>query len=91
MATIADAPPVAVTLRDILRSAVANGASDVHIRPGSAPLLRVDGDLRPLDLPALTEQQTEQLVLDALPTSRDRDEFLSEQECDFALHEPDAG
>ena len=30
-------------LRDILHTAVANGASDVHIRAGAPPLIRVVG------------------------------------------------
>ena len=50
-------------LRDILHTAVANGASDVHIRAGAPPLIRVSGDLWPLDLPELTPEDTERIVL----------------------------
>lgn len=79
------------SLRSILRTAVAHGASDVHLRAGAAPLLRVAGELRPLDLPVLTEQVAEQLVLGALPGPREREEFLTDKECDFALDEPEVG
>lgn len=79
------------SLRSILRTAVAHGASDVHLRPGAAPLLRVAGALRALDLPPLTEEGAEQLVLGALPGPREREEFFADKECDFALDEPEVG
>jgi twitching motility protein PilT len=41
---------VAETLRPILVKAVAAGASDVHLTEDAAPMLRVDGELRPLDV-----------------------------------------
>ena len=34
---------------EILQRAVTVGASDVHLKVGSAPIVRVDGDLRRLD------------------------------------------
>lgn len=78
-------------LRDILHTAVANGASDVHIRAGAPPLIRVSGDLWPLELPELTPEDTERIVLNALPTESDRATFLAEHECDCALTEPGVG
>ena len=83
-----DAPP---SLTGILRTAVAHGASDVHIRAGAAPLLRVSGELRPLDLPPLSDGQAEELVRHALPGERERAEFDLDKECDFALVEPGVG
>jgi twitching motility protein PilT len=78
-------------LRDILHTAVANGASDVHIRAGAPPLIRVSGDLWPLELPELTPADTERIVLGALPTDEDRATFLADHECDCALSEPGVG
>jgi twitching motility protein PilT len=78
-------------LRDILHTAVANGASDVHIRAGAPPLIRVSGDLWPLELPELTPEDTERIVLAALPTEEDRATFLADHECDCALNEPGVG
>ena len=49
-------------LRDVLHTAVSHGASDVHIRAGAPPIIRVSGDLWPLDLPELTQEQAEELV-----------------------------
>ncbi len=78
-------------LRDILHTAVANGASDVHIRAGAPPLIRVSGDLWPLELPELTSEDTERIVLATLPSAEDRANFLADHECDCALTEPGVG
>ena len=39
-----------MTLRieDLLRSLVAKGASDLHVKAGSAPGFRIDGEIQPL-------------------------------------------
>jgi Tfp pilus assembly pilus retraction ATPase PilT len=52
-----------LALRDLLHAAVQQGASDVHIRAGAVPLLRVSGDLWPFDIPPLTAEQAQALVL----------------------------
>ncbi|MDO8308341.1 MAG: PilT/PilU family type 4a pilus ATPase [Actinomycetota bacterium] len=72
-------------LHDVLEAAVAYGASDVHVRAGSPPLVRVAGQLWPLDVAPFTADDTEALVQDALPTDRDREAFAADHECDFAL------
>ncbi len=72
-------------LATLLRLAVDQGASDLHIRAGGPPLLRISGRLHPVDHPALSNDDAEALVLDALTLPRDREAFLAHQECDFAL------
>jgi twitching motility protein PilT len=82
------APPVSPgppPLRDILHTAVSHGASDIHIRAGAPPIIRVSGDLWPLDLPELSLEAAEELVLGAIPGDEERRAFLVEHECDFAL------
>ncbi len=37
------------------------GGTDLHVTTNSAPQIRVDGKLRPLDLPPLTAVETKQL------------------------------
>jgi twitching motility protein PilT len=76
---------------EILRAAIAHGASDVHLKSGSPPLLRVDGDLRALDLPVLADDDVRQLVQSVLSGDRERAEFEREGECDTALSLPDLG
>ncbi|HBJ72625.1 MAG TPA: type IV pili twitching motility protein PilT [Actinobacteria bacterium] len=78
-------------LRAILEAAIAHGASDVHIRPGNPPLLRVTGQLYPLDLPELTEQDSADLVDQALTAEADRVAFRQQHDCDFALTLEGAG
>lgn len=69
----------------LLHLAVDQGASDLHIRAGGPPLLRISGHLHPIEHAQLSNDDAEALVLDALVLPRDREAFLSHQECDFAL------
>ena len=78
-------------LSSILATAVAHGASDVHVRSGAPPLIRVDGRLHPLGVPPLTPDTAMALVLSALVTDEDREAFLRDRECDFALTEDGVG
>lgn len=56
--------PVGVEIDDLLRRAVAAGASDLHITAGAPPMVRVNGVLQPLDGLAapLTPVETQVLV-----------------------------
>ncbi len=81
----------APALRDLLAAAVAHGASDLHLRADSAPLVRISGQLVPLDLPVLTGGQVEAMVLAALHSARDRQAFTEHREADFAVSEPGVG
>ena len=78
-------------LRAILSSAVTHGASDIHIRAEAQPVLRVSGDLWPLEMDPLTPEQAESMVLAAMDSEREREEFLTVHECDFALADPGVG
>ena len=44
-----------VKLDDILNELVMKGGSDLHVKIGRPPLFRISGDLRPSELPELTE------------------------------------
>jgi twitching motility protein PilT len=77
-------------LSDLLAAAVEHAGSDLHLKVGATPHLRVDGHLAPLDLPALTSADTEHLALSALPEHRVAD-FEKSGEADFALSVPGVG
>ena len=62
-------------LRAILSSAVTHGASDIHIRAEAQPVLRVSGDLWPLEMDPLTPEQAESMVLAAMNSEREREEL----------------
>ncbi|MFO7936426.1 MAG: type IV pilus twitching motility protein PilT [Kiritimatiellia bacterium] len=51
-----------LTMEALLQATVNENASDLHIRVGVPPMLRIHGALTPLDIPALTEEDTEQLA-----------------------------
>jgi twitching motility protein PilT len=71
-------------LDELLSEAVRREASDVHIKVGSPPYLRVDGLLYPLtDLPDVTPADTERVAFAIMPKAR-AEEFLEKQEADFA-------
>jgi twitching motility protein PilT len=54
------------TLNQLLKSMVEQGGSDLHITTNSPPQVRVDGHLRPLNLPPLTPAETKQLAYSIL-------------------------
>jgi len=51
-----------VEMSDLLQLAFDEGASDLHIRVGVPPILRIHGSLQPLDVPVLTPEHTERLM-----------------------------
>ena len=66
-----------VEMDDLLRLAVAEGASDLHINVASPPMLRIHGELHPLDSPDLTPEDTERLMKQI--TSPDHQQKVREQ------------
>ena len=74
-------------LNELLKSAVGLGASDVHLVPGSPPLVRVRGEVAPLPgAGALDGEGVRGLVYAALPEEqRARFEKNQELDCSFAL------
>ena len=73
-----------VDLPKLLRTAVKLGASDLHLSVGAHPMLRVHGELRPLGLPRLKDQDTKRLLFGML-TPRQRLNFEEKRELDLAL------
>ena len=51
-----------VEMADLLQFVVDEGASDLHIEVGAPPMIRLHGEMTPLELPALTPADTERLV-----------------------------
>ena len=72
------------SLQQLLKVMVEKGASDLHITAGSAPLLRIDGHIIPLKLPALTPSQTKALAYEKL-TEEQKIAFEKNNELDFAF------
>ncbi len=72
------------TLPDLLKVTVDLGGSDLHITTNTPPQVRVNGYLRPLDLPALAPADTKQLAYSVLTDAQKR-RFEETMELDFAF------
>jgi twitching motility protein PilT len=82
---------MAMTLDELLRRAVEAGASDIHLKVGSPPVIRVDGELERMpNLPALRPKDTE-AIANSIFTPRAADTFAEENEVDFAIGRQDLG
>ncbi len=71
-------------IEELLHVMVERGASDLHLRVPSPPVLRIDGDLKPLEeLPGVTPQYAKE-ALEHVTTESQREKFYSELELDLA-------
>jgi twitching motility protein PilT len=69
---------------DLLRSATKSGASDLHIKAGSFPVMRVDGELKPvIEAPRLTQEDTLDMAF-SLMSNRQKQRFKEVSEVDIA-------
>jgi len=75
---------MAATLHQLLKTMVERGGSDLHITTNSAPQIRVDGKLSPLDMPALTAPETKQLAYSVL-TDAQKHRFEENLELDLSF------
>ena len=72
---------------ELLAFGVKNGASDLHLSAGLPPMIRVDGDVRRINVPALEHKPVHDLVYDIMNDKqrKDYEEFL---ETDFSFEVP---
>src|SRR5271166_2167188 len=75
---------VKVNLHQLLRTMIEKGASDMHITTGTPPLLRIDGSIVPLELPALGPVETKALCFTVL-TEEQRAHFEKHNELDLSF------
>jgi len=71
------------TIDELLAEVVAKDASDLHLKPGVPPTVRIDGVLEPLEIPSLDDASVER-YLDGLIPDRLRVDFKEHHEADFA-------
>src|SRR6476660_231020 len=69
-------------ISDLLRRMVEMGGSDLHLKVGGVPFVRVDGTLIAADFPPLEATDTESFASDLLPPSK-AGEFGDTHEADF--------
>ena len=75
---------MAVSLHQLLKTMTEMGGTDLHVTTNSAPQIRVDGKLRPLDLPPLSAVETKQLAYSVL-TDAQKHRFEENLELDFSF------
>ncbi len=75
---------MALSLHQLLKTMIEKGASDLHITTGTAPQVRVDGNLMPLNLPSLTAPETKQLCYSVL-TDAQKHVFEEQNELDVSF------
>lgn len=74
-------------MTQLLTFSVQQKASDLHISAGLPPMLRIDGDVRKINAPALDAAQTQALLYDVMNDSQ-RKEFEANLEADFSFNLP---
>ena len=74
-------------ISQLLAFSVKNGASDLHLSADLPPMIRVDGDVRRINVPALEHKQVHSMVYDIM-TDRQRKAFEEHLETDFSFEIP---
>src|SRR5687767_14179711 len=74
----------------ILQQMIQMNGSDLHLKIGRAPTLRVDGELTPLQMPPMRPEDLKALA-EQLMTPKQVKEFTDNKEADFAIGVPGIG
>ncbi|KXK41252.1 MULTISPECIES: type IV pilus twitching motility protein PilT [Nitrosomonas] len=73
---------------ELLSFVVKNNASDLHLSAGMPPMIRVHGEIRRINLPALEHKDVHDMVYDIMNDSQ-RKHYEEHLECDFSFAIPD--
>lgn len=72
---------------ELLAFGVKNGCSDLHLSSGLPPMIRVDGDVRRVNVPPLDHKEVHDMVYDIM-NDKNRKDFEEFLECDFSFEVP---
>jgi len=72
------------SIASLLRFAIQQQASDLHVSAGEPPMLRVHGDMFRVDSPALSPEDAHRMIFDIMSDAQRRT-FQDKLECDFAF------
>jgi twitching motility protein PilT len=74
-------------IAELLAFSVKHNASDLHLSAGLPPMIRVDGDIRRINVPVLDHKTVHELVYDIMNDKqrKDYEEFF---EVDFSFEIP---
>ncbi len=71
-------------IAELLAFTVKNSGSDLHISAGEPPIVRIHGDMIPVKLPPLSEQQVQAMIYDIM-NDHQRKVFEEHLEIDFSF------
>lgn len=74
-------------IAQLLTFGVKQGASDLHLSAGVEPMIRVDGDVKRINLPALDHKQVHDMIYDIM-NDRQRKAWDEHLETDFSFEIP---
>ncbi len=74
-------------IAELLAFSVKNSASDLHISAGLPPMIRVDGDVRRINVPELDHKTVQSMMYDIM-NDRQRKDFEEFLETDFSFEIP---
>jgi len=74
-------------ITELLAFSVKHNASDLHLSSGVPPLIRVDGEVRKLNVPELKHQDVHRLVYDIM-NDKQRKDYEEYLEIDFSFEVP---
>ncbi|ASI89105.1 type IV pilus twitching motility protein PilT [Vibrio mediterranei] len=77
-------------ITELLDFSVKHNASDLHLSAGVPPMVRIDGEVRKLGIPALEHSEVHKLVFDIM-NDKQRSEYEEHLEIDFSFDVPDIG
>lgn len=74
-------------ITQLLAFSVKNKASDLHISAGEPPIIRVDGDMRRVNMPAMEHKEVHSMVYDIM-NDKQRKSYEESWETDFSFEIP---
>jgi twitching motility protein PilT len=74
-------------ITELLAFSAKQGASDLHLSSGLPPMIRVDGDVRRINLPPMEHKQVHALIYDIM-NDKQRKDFEEFLETDFSFEVP---
>jgi len=84
------APGPPYNYKAVLQAMVTKNGSDLHLKVGRPPTLRLNGDLHPLDFAPLKPEDLKVLA-EQLMNPKQVKQYTDEKECDFAIGVPGIG
>jgi twitching motility protein PilT len=74
-------------ITELLAFSQKQGASDLHLSAGLPPMIRVDGDIRRINVPLLDSKEVYALIYEIM-NDKQRKDFEENLECDFSFEIP---